>query len=122
MLLTNSVGQGGINRKEDVFLVQRLLNDAIGATGQPLLKIDGLAGPKTVAAIKRRQQSAGTPMDGRVDPHGPTFKKLVNDFVQHLASGVITARVTPTGLPQYSDSLYASALSEGLAAFSCKPS
>jgi len=78
--ISSSVGKGGVNQRHDVITVQTLLNDNIRKFG-PLtdLKVDGLAGPHTVAAIEafqRRLVGMSQP-DGRVDPHGPTLKALL---------------------------------------------
>jgi len=75
----SSVGQGGVNRREDVLTLQQLLNLHLSQLMalQPL-RIDGLCGPKTIAAIKEFQKRVlhlANP-DGRVDPHGSTMLKL----------------------------------------------
>lgn len=73
--LTASVGSGGTNRPNDVFFVQRLLNEN-GST--PKLRVDGLNGRRTIAAIKVFQSrivGLRNP-DGRVDPGGRTIAKL----------------------------------------------
>ena len=72
-----SVGKGGANHKPDVRKVQRLLNRFRHAS-DALLKVDGWAGAKTVAAIEHFQRARlhfAAP-DGRVDPHGPTLHRL----------------------------------------------
>lgn len=75
--LSGSVGEGGANHRSDVRLVQRLLNQH---SLPPLrkLKVDGIAGPNTVDAI-RHFQSVRVGMrnpDGRVDPAGRTMRSL----------------------------------------------
>jgi peptidoglycan hydrolase-like protein with peptidoglycan-binding domain len=75
----SSVGENGRNIADDVRTVQNLLNGVPlgsgGAAGKPL-KVDGVAGPLTKAAIKQFQIRQLLRADGRVDPEGPTLKKL----------------------------------------------
>jgi peptidoglycan hydrolase-like protein with peptidoglycan-binding domain len=85
-----SVGEGGFNRKEDVALVQLLLNGVRSLYGVPSEKlvVDGLVGPKTIGAIREFQQEYLVPgeltaADGRVDPHNATIRKL-NQMAPHL--------------------------------------
>jgi hypothetical protein len=72
------VGVGGKNRDADVRTVQQLLNDVPTASGGPIqpLAVDGLIGPKTIAAIGRFQKAQFGWQDGRVDPGGPTIARL----------------------------------------------
>ncbi|UAY95746.1 N-acetylmuramidase domain-containing protein [Dickeya dadantii] len=68
------VGNGQINRVEDVKTVQQLLNSRSNGT----LSVDGIVGTRTQAAIihfQRQIVGMGTP-DGIVSPHGPTLRKL----------------------------------------------
>ncbi|WP_038911973.1 N-acetylmuramidase domain-containing protein [Dickeya dadantii] len=68
------VGNGQINRVEDVKTVQQLLNSRSNGT----LSVDGIVGTRTQAAIihfQRQILGMGTP-DGIVSPHGPTLRKL----------------------------------------------
>lgn len=78
--ILKSVGIRGVNLYEDVANVQDLLNRVAPKPGgpSPLLKVDGLCGPKTKTAIQRFQlQHFGWKLaDGRVDPGGVTLKKL----------------------------------------------
>ena len=76
--IKRSVGAGGVNQREDVLALQKLLNSIEPANGGPieLLGEDGFVGPKTIAAIKRFQQQHHTGSDSRVDPDGPTLKKI----------------------------------------------
>jgi muramidase (phage lysozyme) len=72
-----SVGRNGTNRYADVVTIQRLINDNLPIPLRPLV-IDGRCGPATIAAIEeiqRRNLNMGAP-DGRVDPHGATFRFL----------------------------------------------
>lgn len=75
----DSVGRGGVNRPEDVRTVQELLNKHIQPPMQAL-NVDGIAGPKTIAAIEEFQQRVVQMMhpDGRVDPGGRTITALSN--------------------------------------------
>ena len=96
--LTASVGIGGVNRYYDTITVQNLLNNVPLASGGPVpvLKEDGLCGPKTKKAIQTFQlkQFGWSLADGRVDPGGPTHAKL-NEF----------DRSTPTQVPPQSREL-----------------
>src|SRR5271165_4037162 len=73
-----SVGVGGFNRKEDVLEIQQLLNLIAPDDGGPAppLAEDGWIGPKTNAAILAFQQFWDTANDNRIDPDGPTLKKM----------------------------------------------
>ncbi len=76
--INSPVGENGRNIADDVRTVQRLLNGVppgSGGPGKPL-KTDGVAGPLTKAAIKQFQSRQLLRADGRVDPEGPTLKKL----------------------------------------------
>lgn len=77
--ISGSVGRGGVNRRQDVIIIQTLINHHIRLLA-PLspLRIDGAVGPRTIAAIEefqRRVLYMQRP-DGRVDPLGQTLKKL----------------------------------------------
>lgn len=81
LTLSASVGEKGKNHHEDVLKVQDTLN-AIPRTagGQAtLLSPDGVAGPKTKKAIQEFQLAhfGWKIADGRVDPDGKTWEKLV---------------------------------------------
>ena len=74
-----SVGRGGLNRSEDVRLVQELLNRHIRPP-QPLLVVNGVVDSRTVAALEafqRRVVQMHRP-DGRVDPGSQTFAALAS--------------------------------------------
>ncbi len=76
-MLRASVGQGGVNHPDDTKAVQRLLGDLQIAAGGIPLAVDGLVGPKTIGAILAfQQQSPSLPRDGKIDPEGPTLKRL----------------------------------------------
>lgn len=74
-----SVGQGGENRPGDVRTVQRLLNQ-FQLPGLTALEVDGFAGEQTFRAIRTFQSKrlGRKSPDGRVDPHGPTLRALLD--------------------------------------------
>ena len=75
--ITSSVGRGGVNSRSDTKIVQQLLNDALKSTpGFRPLAVDGIAGPKTNAAIEMFQRKNLGWADGRVDPGGKTLAAL----------------------------------------------
>jgi peptidoglycan hydrolase-like protein with peptidoglycan-binding domain len=79
--ITASVGRlGGVNRPADVRTVQELLNKVPADSGGPRVKlpVDGVCGTSTGDAIRTFQvrQFGGGMADGRVDPGGPTLRKL----------------------------------------------
>jgi peptidoglycan hydrolase-like protein with peptidoglycan-binding domain len=77
--LLGSVGDGGMNRQADVVVVQTLLNAYLQAQGDPnRIPATGMVDNVTIGAIssfQRRAVGLSNP-DGRVDPHGPTIRKL----------------------------------------------
>ncbi len=76
-MIAGSVGQGGANRRGDAISIQGLLNDLRTADGLLLLRVDGVAGPKTIGAIIEFQKKhPGLARDGRIDPNGATMAKL----------------------------------------------
>jgi hypothetical protein len=74
-----SVGRDGLNRRQDVITIQTLLNQQMHVLA-PLrpLQVDGVMGPRTIAAIEAFQRCVLHMQwpDGRVDPLGQTLKKL----------------------------------------------
>lgn len=76
MPIGRSVGQGGVNRAEDVRLVQQLLNNWRGKNFLPSIAVDGFIGPQTIGAIRVFQQRVTGIVDGRVDPNGPAIRAL----------------------------------------------
>ena len=92
--LSGSVGRNGTNRAPDVRLVQRLLNDVRVRTSQPRLVVDGIVGPKTIAAIELYQRTNNLVTDGRADVSGKTIKGLMNDHLATLAGGLIRGAVS----------------------------
>lgn len=81
--ISASVGNDGVNRKDDSITVQELLNRVPPDQGGPSpdLVVDGLPWQNTQKAIRRFQkvQLGFKWPDGRVDPGGQTLAKL-NEF------------------------------------------
>jgi hypothetical protein len=71
--LGGSVGAGGRNAPDDVRLVQQLLIER----GEDPGPVDGISGPRTVAAIRAFQSNFLARPDGRVDPGGRTIRELL---------------------------------------------
>ena len=74
-----SVGRGGRNQRQDVTIVQRLLNRCIQLIAPiPALKVNGLVDAPTIAAIEAFQRKVALLRrpDGRVDPRGRTITAL----------------------------------------------
>jgi len=76
MLITTSVGSSGINRGDDVALVQYLLNDWRQRNGRKAIAEDGLVGPETIGAIRDFQGTVTHLVDGRIDPAGASMRAL----------------------------------------------
>lgn len=75
--ISKSVGKGGKNASEDVKMIQELLNGFAQMGGYAKLKVDGVSGKKTIAAINAFQiKVMGGKADGRVDPGKNTIKAL----------------------------------------------
>ena len=78
--ISASVGRGGANKPNDVSAIQYCLDQVLPIDGGPQtpLKIDGICGPKTTAAIQNFQlKQFGWPgADGRIDPDKQTIKRL----------------------------------------------
>jgi len=72
-----SVGQNGKNSQGDVLLVQRLLKTKGFSPGP----VDGVCGAKTIAAIRRFQQSFLRNPDGLIQPGHKTWLRLANPTV-----------------------------------------
>jgi len=82
-----SVGRGGLNRSEDVRLVQELLNRHIRPP-QPPLVVNGVVDSRMLAALEafqRRVVQIYRP-DGRVDPGSQTFAALAGQAEQPSTS------------------------------------
>lgn len=84
--ITNPVGKLGLNRSQDVGVIQRLLNAALDsytdfkATGLTKLTEDNSIGPLTIGAIEIFQSKvlkwSGPAVDGTVTPGRATWKAL----------------------------------------------
>ena len=80
-----SVGHGGLNRTDDVRLVQELLNRHMQPPQLPLV-VDGTMSPRTIAAIEafqRRVLNIHRP-DGRIQPGDSTMVALTRQVEQTL--------------------------------------
>jgi len=76
--ISASVGSGGVNKKADVTIVQKLLNQYLAAQEEPPLPTGGAIDPDTILTIQAYQQDVvgiATP-DGKIDPGGKTWKAL----------------------------------------------
>ena len=77
--ISASVGAGGANAKADVLTIQKLLNGVAPEDGgpTPTLIEDGFIGPITRGAIAAFQKRQNLKIqDDRIDPLGPTLKRL----------------------------------------------
>jgi peptidoglycan hydrolase-like protein with peptidoglycan-binding domain len=77
-VISRSVGASGVNSPADVRTIQDALNGVPTENGgpDPELKVDGIVGPLTLAAIKAFQQAHVRVVDSRIDPNGATLKAL----------------------------------------------
>ena len=78
-----SVGHSGLNRTDDVRLVQELLNRHMQPPQRPLV-VDGVMSSRTIAAIQafqRRVLSMHRP-DGCIQPGDPTMVALMRQAEQ----------------------------------------
>jgi flagellar protein FlgJ len=80
--ITASVGMNGKNHPKDVAMVQKLINENLYLIpNASKLLVDQRVGANTIRAIKSYQLNVvkmAIP-DGRVDPHGHTFRKLLQN-------------------------------------------
>ena len=78
-----SVGHGGLNRTEDVRLVQELLNRHMQPPQRPLV-VDGVMSPRTIAAIEAFQRRVLNihPPAGCLQPGDPTIMALMRQAEQ----------------------------------------
>lgn len=82
--ISQSVGHRGVNRPDDVRLVQALLlSRGFARVGDA----DGICGPNTLAAITEFQSGFMRRPDGRIDPAGSSWRYLAGTY----------AGVTPDG-------------------------
>ena len=92
--LRGSVGRGGANLPADVKLVQELLNRHIVESPR-WLAVDGICGPKTIAAITEFQTRRFGKADGRVDPGHKTIQSLTGAVAVGQAGAVKAGFVSP---------------------------
>jgi Putative peptidoglycan binding domain/Penicillin-insensitive murein endopeptidase len=98
--ISASVGRRGVNRETDVRTVQKLLN-VVGAG----IKEDGDCGRATVNAIEDYQRNWTRNPDGRIDPTGQTWKRLLEGRPRVKRDGyVILPQVCGSGYYSYSSS------------------
>ncbi len=98
MLITASVGSSGVNRRDDVTLIQFLLNEWRAQNARKRIAQDGLVGPETIGAIRDFQNAVTHIVDGRVDPGGPAIKELARtpagEGIRSVASILLTYLMT----------------------------
>ena len=96
--IMSSVGVDGVNRPQDVGIVQHLLNLSGAKRDIPKqpLEVDGIVGPKTLAAIREFQKKFCKVVDGKISPGGETLRALnqvggpisrANDGIAFLVPG-----------------------------------
>jgi peptidoglycan hydrolase-like protein with peptidoglycan-binding domain len=96
--IKSSVGEGGRNDRQDVGTVQYLLNVVRRRYRAEPLAVDGIVGPKTLAAIREFQQGYSLVVDGRVDPGKATITLLTQLAPQRKANtGVAYLTHRPSG-------------------------
>ena len=89
--IMDSVGLNGKNRLQDVRMVQKLLN-LQNLSPLNKLRVDGIAGDKTITAIRRYQlmHVGMRNPDGRVETSGKTFHKLKNQRAKRPKTSAIS--------------------------------
>ena len=87
-IISASVGRGGVNKPNDVIVIQILLNRIPSGQGgpDPKLGADGRIGPKTLAAIDRFQQRHQLGSDGRIDPGGEMLAAIQREVANAIIS------------------------------------
>jgi hypothetical protein len=77
-MIADSVGGGCPNRRDDVLVVQSLLNVAYARIRVPsrTIAVDGILGSETHAALLHFQRAQTGTADGRVEPGGRTLARL----------------------------------------------
>jgi putative chitinase len=93
MCISESVGRGAPNQRDDVRLIQALLNLNIPRmTGAPFLPEDGAFGPHTQAVIEEFQTQVATPggaASGVIEPASDTLAALRSIVDGQLNVGVL---------------------------------
>ena len=101
MCISQSVGTGAPNQKDDVRLIQALLNLNLSRMpGMPFLTEDGSFGPRTLAVIQEFQNQVATPgsASGVIAPDDPTMAAL-----RSVATGTLDATVLRIIMPLATD-------------------
>ncbi len=88
--LSGSVGKGGSNNAADTKLIQNLLNKN-GAS--PTLVVDGICGPKTIAAISKFQRTKVGFSDSLIEPNKNSWK-LLNGKKQPTTTTVASTKLS----------------------------
>lgn len=82
MNITASVGKNGVNNREDVENIKKLINNCINSLAplEPLV-VNGHIDQKTIEAIEEFQRRIVrfSQPDGRVDPNGKTWRALMQE-------------------------------------------
>ncbi len=94
-IILKSVGAAGINRYDDVKVIQSLLLQN-GVDPGP---VDGRCGPRTVHAILNFQSHFLSHPDGRVDPNGMTWRHLTNGTQSHGLGAPVPHQTQPPVIP-----------------------
>jgi hypothetical protein len=77
IMLSASVGRGGVNAPQDVAAIQQSLNARVGDLGLGALRSDGTMDEPTMTAIGRYQSFVmGTGSGGRIDPNSAIVDRL----------------------------------------------
>ncbi len=109
--ISQPVGRGPLarNKPDDVRVIQEALNrvTVAGAPGGPMpfLKVDGICGPRTNAAIARFQQFQLKIFDGVIEPNKKTIVRL-NQILEPVSHDDLKAKVRLT-LPIVSQAIEA---------------
>jgi len=115
MCISQAVGRGAPNQKDDVRLIQALLNLNIPRmTGAPFLPEDGAFGPHTQAVIEEFQTQVATPggaASGVIEPASGALAAL-----RSIIAGQINAGVLRVLMPLSTEDLAAKYLAPLLAA------
>lgn len=101
MRLKGSVGQGGRNLASDATYVQLLLADWQMVNSQQPIKVDGIVGPKTIAAIRAFQAKNIAVTDGLVEPNRSSIKALERSHLK-VVMNVIASPVLKYALARRS--------------------
>lgn len=114
MSISQPVGRNAANQKDDVRMIQALLNLNLSRiSGAPFLAEDGAYGPHTQAVIEEFQNQVATPgsASGVIAPDDITFTTLCS-----VATGQLDANVLRILMPLSSDALANKYLSPLIAA------